>query len=389
MPALPQVRYPGNVDGILYEPRAFWDVARVRTNVNPSARVVLNRQNFLNGEPFPVTLTKLLMAPVNFKWREHVQAAAPTTVTTYRADGASSLLTARVQLSVPQRQHYSRRVLVTAGYTARPTWEPQIRNSTGAGGLNLQFASSLWNTCRWQFRRPMILPKLGTVEFDLASIVTLDAALDATPPAFSIVFDEGPPPGTPAPGRLLLPGNGRLRPRTTLVVRSQSALPPLFGADPFGDGGGTPGSAWDAQNRFSAEQFDQQNANASGSGPLQGFAVHFDQIDFDATLNANDVDAGANNNPISPIALRIPCRARTRNGGTGHWWWRPGAPLALVCPTITPAQVYKLPVPITLQPGDSIEVELQTPLASTVDGNLINKTYQLGLSLTGYAAIEG
>ena len=56
---------------------------------------------------------------------------------------------------------------------------------------------------------------------------------------------------------------------------------------------------------------------------------------------------------------------------------------------MTPAQVYKFPTPITLGPGDNLEVELQTPEAVTIGGNLIEPLYQVGIGMCGYAAIEG
>ncbi len=93
--------------------------------------------------------------------------------------------------------------------------------------------------------------------------------------------------------------------------------------------------------------------------------------------------------PISPLALKTPVRARMHNGGTGNWWWRPWAPLALVCPTITPAQVYDLPEPITLRPGDDLEIELQTPAPITIGLANVRPQYTVGVSLCGYAAIEG
>jgi hypothetical protein len=88
------------------------------------------------------------------------------------------------------------------------------------------------------------------------------------------------------------------------------------------------------------------------------------------------------------------CRARTTNGGTNQWWWRPGAPLALVCPTITPAQVYEFEQPIVLGPGEQLEVELWAPLAPSLvllgsgGAQTVQPNYTIGLSMTGYTTIE-
>jgi hypothetical protein len=77
-----------------------------------------------------------------------------------------------------------------------------------------------------------------------------------------------------------------------------------------------------------------------------------------------------------------------RNGGTGAYWWREGAPLALVCPTITPAQVYDLPEPITLGPGERLDVEVSSPGPTPMGEESIDSIYQIGVGLCGYASIE-
>jgi hypothetical protein len=125
---------------------------------------------------------------------------------------------------------------------------------------------------------------------------------------------------------------------------------------------------------------------------VHGFAVQIDQIDYDdVVIDTNLIAAlGAPaGQPVAPLSLRTAIRARMKNGGTGNYWWRPGAPLALVCPSITPAQVYKLPVPITLVPGDNLEIELETPGPITIGETEINPLYQVGVALCGFAAIEG
>ena len=87
----------------------------------------------------------------------------------------------------------------------------------------------------------------------------------------------------------------------------------------------------------------------------------------------------------------VPSRIRTTDGGSGRYWWRPGAPIALVLDHITPAFVYELPVPITVGPGDALDVELEVPLSTTFpdDGTATTPTFNLGVSFNGYAAIEG
>ena len=111
-----------------------------------------------------------------------------------------------------------------------------------------------------------------------------------------------------------------------------------------------------------------------------------DQIDFDEGVQAQP--APFPGSPITPYSQRLGCRARTTNGGTNQWWWRPGAPLALMSPTITPASVMELQQPIKLGPGDSLELEVTAP-NPVVLAPQIDPTFQFGVSLTGYAIIEG
>jgi hypothetical protein len=57
--------------------------------------------------------------------------------------------------------------------------------------------------------------------------------------------------------------------------------------------------------------------------------------------------------------------------------------------SITHAGVYKLPCPITLGPGDTLDVEMSLP-AIDVSAQIENDVpFQYGIALNGFAAIEG
>lgn len=387
--ALPSVSYPGNVRGILYEPRAFWSVQQVDTADNPHGRVVLPRNDFLNGESFPITLTHLTFAAINYTFREF-ENGAPVDAATYHNDMAGALRS-DILIGAPQRQSYARELLRIPSWAARPRWEPQIR------GTITPWASSLWNQVRWDFDHTMVIPEQGSLEIQLSGISMPNGVNDpplGPPSRFSIGVSEGPPPGKTAPGRLLMPGNMRVAERLPLQPLSAMVNPKPFGPDGFGFAAFVQASNqfFPPGSQLSAREYDRQNATQGGSTPVTGFGVHIDQINYDdETINTELITAvgAAAGQPITPLALRTAVRARMHNGGTGHWWWRPWAPLALVCPTITPAQVYKLPIPITLTPGDNLEVELRTPGVVTIGGNDITPQYQIGIGLCGYAAIEG
>jgi hypothetical protein len=391
---LPKLSYPGNVRGLLYEPRAFWSVHQVNTADNPGGRIVLPREHFLNGEPYPINLTHLTFAPINYTFREF-ENGAPVDAATYHNCMAGGLRS-DILIGAPQRQSYARQVLRIPSWTARPRWEPQI------SGTATPWASSLWNTTRWDFDHSMIIPEQGSMEFQLSCITPPTGVFDppVANPEFSVGIYEGPPPGKAAPGALLMPGNMRIGQQKTMRYAGTVVRPPPFEGDGFGIAPivatpGKPGVAtqlWPTDQQLSAREYDAQNATQAGSTPVTGFGVHIDQIDYDDTvINTNLIGAlGAPaGQPITPLSLRTGVRARMHNGGTGNWWWRPWAPLALVSPSMTPAQVYKFPVAITLGPGDNLEIELQTPGPVNIEGNDIDPLYQVGIGMCGYAAIEG
>jgi len=382
---LPPIEYPGNVPGILYEPRAFWSVTQVNLEDNPTGRVVLSREDFRNGEKWPVTLTHLLVAPINYALRSFA-SGSPTDPGNYHLGAASVLNFARLLVSAPQRQGYARRVIPATAFTPRPRWEPRTNNPQ---------AAALWNAVRWDFDHPMVMPRQGTLELQLSS-VGYPAGLQSNVPEidFSVIVNEGPPAGSNAPGTAgVWPGNARIHPRSPVFLGSPNrGWPGVFPADPVGNDP-QPASpfatsiVWPPQMQLSAREYDSQNVTNAGSVPTTGFAVAIDQLGLDDVFDANTPVGGFVSG--TPLSMRMAARARTRNGGTGHWWWRPGAPLALVTPTITPAQVYRLPTPITLAPGDTLEVELQAQRPVPFGEQTLDTLTTFGVSFTGSAAIEG
>ena len=414
MERYPNIRYPGNVPGILYEPRALWSIESVDTASIANGRVLFPRNDFLNSGKYPIVLSEVLLAPVNY---HYITADAgvdpPTGVLNYHIDGVSALGFSQLLINAPQRQAYSRTVIPMTSWPAEPRWTPTIRGIDLAGtGTEENYPSSIWGVTRWDFAHPMIIPKLGTLEIALSPF---NYALDTPEVAdlrqvnFAIGVSEGPPPASSAPGRVgNFPGNLRVHPRSILRyyeetspfrtsgqggtgIPAQSQQRQVFDFAPESVGGPlTTTQQWPSDQQLSAREYDRQNASEAGSTPVHGFGVQIDQIDYDDfTVNDEGPVAGMTDQPISPLAMRVATKARMRNGGTGEFWWRPGAPLALVQPTMTPALVYRLPQPITLAPGDTLDVELQVQRPVTIGANTIEQKYNLGLSFCGFAAIEG
>lgn len=325
-------------DGILYEPRSLWSVRAVAT-------ASFLRQHFLNGERNPITITRMAAAPLGNVLR-----------TNY--DAAFALMSAnmRVILSAPQRQHYNRYPIPLS--FAAPRSQPPVRP--------LGLKSSLWGVSSLDFDKPLYLPKRGSIELGITgSLVGGDA--ENVPMRFSALFQ--------AEGGLAT-GSSRLQPPTLMVKGTFAPTGNKFDdvisfpAAVFDDATLTQGAngTFPPTLRLNTRTFDQQNAVRAGSERITRLAVLLDQID------ADDVESSA------PLALNVGSVVRTSDGGSGQRWWRPGAPLALVLDSTTPAFVYPLPEPITLGPGDSLDVEVE----------FVSSPFPvLGISFNGYAAIEG
>jgi|688.fasta_scaffold202489_1 hypothetical protein len=369
---------------LLYEPRAFWSLARVDTSQEqprPPFTVRLPANDFLNGEKYPVTLTKALVAPINYTFSRYSDAN-PLTAANFRNCGAAAVEQARVVISAPQRQYYLRNPGHPQVTTPRPSDTP---NNPGVAFGTPDYASSLWGLTRWQFDKPMIIPKLGDLEFDLSSYSVPPGVLVPPFAAATVHFEEA--------GGNLFGGNARQSGFLPLAIyNTVTGGTPPFPVDGFGAFGPAYAqlATWPSDQRFTAKRYAAENPSSDGSIPVTGFNVMIDQQIHDDRI-AGQIPSNPGS-VVSPLSLRVAARARMRNGGTGSWWWRQGAPLALVCPTITPAQVYDLPEPITLGPGDRLDLEVSTPgpTVITVEGEpvIVNSVYQLGVSLCGYASIE-
>lgn len=373
----------------LYEPRAFWSVARLDSGNFPATRppnvLRLPRADFLNGEKYPVTLRQLCFAPINYIF-DRYSDGNPLSTANFRDDGVAAMERAQFVISAPQRQYYLKRAGVSQFATPRPSYTPA---AAGQNGLP-DYVSSLWGMTRWQFDHAMLIPKLGDLEFDL-STWNADGSF---PPETGVQLQLAYIHFEETKAGLF---NGQGRNSGVIELRPYSSpnanLAPLYPPDGFGNfnaGAGDPtlNGIWLPSQRFTAKRYGAENATSDGSIPVTAFAVMIDQINGDQQVAEQHVPAFNAGSTVTPLACRVGTRARMRNGGTGSYWWRPGAPLALVSPTITPAQVYDLPEPITLGPGDSLEIEMTVPLPAIVVGQPIGSIYQVGVSLCGYAAIE-
>lgn len=368
-------------EGILYEPRAFWGVGYLDTEDGdtgvPSGVLRLPREFFLNGEKYPVTLLYACVSPVNYTFDIYNNSGAGSSANT-RNCGVAAMLDSQVVVSSPQRQHYLRIPGPTQALPPHPRWENEPAQAAVPPAVQ---RSSPFNTYAWDFDAPMVLANRANLDFDL-SRYTLPGFMPGTNNVFAWV-------GFHEIGATFYQGMARL---DNFLVQAQQVVAgsqTLYGADGFGFSAlGQGVGAWSSTQRFNAKEFTAQSQSSEGSVPIVGFQVMIQQQAYDSLVIANVPALTAAPTTIASLGTRIGTRARMRQGGTGAYWWREGAPLALVSPHRTVAQVHELHKPITLGPGDSLEVELTMPLGMPVGETTRERVTQVGVSFCGYAAIE-
>lgn len=373
-----QAEIPAQPSGVYYEPRSLWSMLILSTeSVRPYQ---FFREDFRNGSRWPITLNRLAVAPINYAFR-----------TANGSDPGQSMAvisSMKIVISSPQRQSFSRIALPLSGYTPEPVWSPGRRYVSAAGDN----ASSIFGTSVLKPDYAVRLPPRGAIQLDLGGWTRPDLSSPAYASIedvdYTAIFrDTGGTNG----------GSGLVRTNQSLdasdnsaflespnVVQSgasESDVTPDYPPSPTGLT-----QPWPGGGQFSAQEFSKQSAARSGSSNIDTIAVTLDQIAQD-----NAIALGALSGiGVTPLALRVPSRVRTVSGGTGEFWWRQGAPLGLVFDTITPAVVYRLPVPITLAPGDLLNVELlkdpATPEGGSPPGTIPSV---LGVSFNGYAVIDG
>ena len=357
-------------EGLVYEPRSFWDVKRVTATSETQAVFFDTRNAFLNGERYPVEISEISLAPINYVSQSNTAPLAG------RFAGQPCFDVSKVTVAVRQRQNYSRFAVDLRSFSPSRTQAPQTSYYSD-GTNNLTNASDLFGVVHKRFDRPFVLPQFGSAE---VSLTTFQGARGVgghgTNPSFSAAWFE-------AGG--LLEGSSRVFVNKHFYDADPVETAP-YGAAITGTAGVLPGNAptgatFPPQHLMGAKDFRAQSPTAQGSQRFSGIALQIDQIDYDAGLV---LDGLVN---ITPLSLRAGCRIRSVDGGSKADWWRPGAPIALVFTHITPAQVYKLPRPITLMPGDQLEVELNIPAHTPADVGA--ETYSIGIAFNGYAAIEG
>jgi len=366
-----------------YEPRAYWTVQSLASGVvtpyGANGRVVVPDDHFRNGSRFPVRLTHLLVSPVGYLFRSIV-GAQPYTLANFDNSGAAVGRT-RIRISSPHNAYFE-------PFDMRLFEFASVATSDSPGAtedLNFGYQSTLLGVSRWDFDLPYFVPRRGNIQLDLSVAPRSDDITGSADITSSVLFTER------GGARL---ANARFRERKTLAFGNVTAAGPgLFyphegvavPCDQIGIQAAGATTFWESNGLFSPKRYEtQEGSRGREYNEVTGFSVALDQIDHD-----DGVDAASATAPVSSMATRIGCRAKTRNCGTGELWWRECAPLALVCPTMTPALVKRLDEPIWLGPGEQLQVELEapSPIVNSEDAT-ISPIYNMGVSLCGYAVVE-
>lgn len=362
----------------IYEPRAFWDVLRVQADYQPQ-QVELERTHFYNGTRWPITITKLGIAPLSYGYASGTGIVASRNV-------ESIVQNLRVFLAA--RQRYDLTVpggLSGRSFTTQPS-SPMI-GTFSPGAQSAARLSSRYGAVYGRFDQPLQLPSKGAAEFtpSIATYLSATPGLDYPLARFGVAWHE-------FGSNLSFKGQGRIKQNVDLLPGTSAPASQFAGWIPSSPinapVGPDPVNAltmpFPPSHVFTAREFVAQDASTRPgvSSSFSGLTVMIDQIGMD--------DSSAKYPPgnctLSMLANHVGTRARTTEGGTKQDWWRPGMPLSLACPTISPAFIHHFSAPFTMEPGEQLEVFVNVPVDS---GQPQPDVYSAAIAVMGYATIEG
>ncbi len=377
---------------IVYEPRSLWSIANTTVQAQePDAAHVttvnFNRQHFTNRTKWPMYLDRVAMCGVNYI----LDRAQPASLNAnFLGQGNNVVATMDFNVSAPFRYRMTSKSRVSLmSLTPRPTWEP-----TNPLQSENPFADMI-GTCQLKFQNDFFVPKTAAIEWQLSSYTPFCFS-DTTVLPPNLVFtrmlyqEEG--------GFFM--GSARVH---KYVANYFNGVPPQDSQEKWPypwDGLANIGNEtfsqgiddwWDPKALFSAKSFRNQNSTRDGSTKLTDMRVAIDQRQYDTALAAffQEVWEEPIDGRPSTLFTRIGSRVRTVGFGSGAWWWRPGAPIALVFDTITPALVYTLPEVITLEPGDTLEVSLTLPANPFEGEGGPSITSHIGIAFNGFSPVQG
>lgn len=375
-------------DRFYYEPRALWSTGRVgpavqtRTQFQGTGYQPLPKEHYRNGSRWPIRITHAIVSPVGYLFRS--VTAGPVGQYDSAMAGIGRM---KLRIAFPKSSWIERLDADVMDFATEPAAEPSF-----AGDAALEYSSGLFGLSRWTFEPSYIVPRKVTLDLILSTIQGYTPSGAGVGTAAAIFHERG--------GRML--GHARSRPEAALAygpsyVAGDPAWPdtnvPVVGdvyADAFGLGG-QQGQTFPGNQKWPSNLYlHQLGSRGLPYTEVTGFAVAIDQIDIDDDVHAAMGGfGGATNGLLAPVSQRIITKAQTRDGGTQERWWRDGAPLSLVTPTLNNAGfVHRFGDAFILGPGEGLEVGLQSPITRQIGETALSAVYNVGVSFLGYACVE-
>jgi hypothetical protein len=380
---------------VLYEPRVLWDSARIRPTEAQPVFVEMDPKRFRNGTRYPIVVQYVLLSPLGYTL-QRFDTVPPIDTITYK-NAMAAALACKVRITAPGRKHLSRSLVPSGGY--RPS-------AVGCPRPNSDFASSLFGLSRWDFEFPndegMVMPRLGQIQFDISGYtfpnvgIATPTPTDAFVTAHAAFFERQ---DVFWGGGARYSGALPIQPKVPINGESDGIYPQTPAPVPEdGWGYGIPAVGqqqrnltFDKNGIWNHKRWMQDEADVgTDRDRFCGFAVALDQISLDGYMQTS-AQAGVPANPLAPLSQRVALQAKMLAGGSGEEWFYPeGAPLSLCCPTINEAAVvHRFDDPISLDPNAGLRIEIEAPPALIQDDVVFPGIYNLGVSLVGYAIIEG
>ena len=381
----------------LWEPRGYWTCATFNALAwGDGTRVPV--LEVYNSEPYYVELHHVLLSPTGALFREGGEQVAGVSPV---IGDPSALAAANLVL---EHLDGSSDVVDVQGYPMLGRQEPgrylDLQLSADPSGTRPDLAGDMLGVSQWQFDRPLHLGRRGAVEFALTGWFRSGAQVLGPAPPFLEDYNAPPaldisPEATIAwveQDRSMRFGRKFRRKGPFLLrdfhpdvaARYEDVARCLAGPLGFSSNVSPQASRelFPLEHDFRGKDYRKQEDNRGlDAVDVVGFTVTLNQLLHDV-LVVKPLPPGPYK--LAPFSWRVGTRARTTFGGTGRWWWKPGCPLALVAPTLGAAMAWRLPQPITLAPGEGLNVLLAGAQEYFAAQGL---DIQVGVSVLGYAAV--
>lgn len=402
--------------GYHYEPRVLWGSKTIEQSGDEEVTTTTTPfgvGDFYNAEDFPIVITKMVVmsAPLD--------AILPPT--------------SDVTLCDPVAQSVSLRI---SRQGIRPFSFEIIPGKIGWQGNTAMGPSGSWvnprgdvfptnvglDTVCWDFDVPIRVGNKGAVQLDIAPMPPMIAP-NAAEESYSVLLagstavfaeDANAPQRTPGSTRASSALQNAMTAAMYEQFRSKLAtesfisamLGSEFSVDPFTVSPEAT-SVWNNGYGMTGRSFSQQQSAVGRASDLDRLTVSFARrgysVSDEGVVTPGPLAFGEKitvgvpprtvMNTANHLAYSAYSRARTVSGGSGAWWWRQGAPLAICMPTITPCPVFEFKQPFVLDLGDQLDVDATIdklyPGIGTVDpGDVAYASHRLYVSFIGYACIK-